>query len=52
MLNRILELIDDGTVTFRWKDYRDDNAQKTMTLEAVINIVRSRTHERIAFLGG
>jgi hypothetical protein len=31
--NRLLG-IEDGTVTFRWKDYRDDNVQKTMTLEA------------------
>ena len=29
--NRLLD-IEDGKVTFRWKDYRDDNAQKTMTL--------------------
>ena len=26
--------MDDGKVRFRWKDYRDDNRQKTMTLEA------------------
>ena len=26
--------IDDGKVTFSWKDYRDDNTQKTMTLDA------------------
>jgi hypothetical protein len=31
--NRLLSL-EDGQVTFRWKDYRDDNAQKTMTLSA------------------
>jgi hypothetical protein len=31
--NRLLD-IEDGHVTFRWKDYRDDNAQKTMTLAA------------------
>ena len=26
--------MDDGKVRFRWKDYRDDSRQKTMTLEA------------------
>jgi hypothetical protein len=31
--NRLLSM-DDGKVCFRWKDYRDDNRQKTMTLEA------------------
>jgi hypothetical protein len=31
--NRLLD-IEDGHVTFRWKDYRDGNAQKTMTLAA------------------
>ena len=29
--NRLLD-IEDGRVSFRWKDYRDDNRQKTMTL--------------------
>jgi hypothetical protein len=31
--NRILTA-EDGTVTFRWRDYSDDNKQKTMTLKA------------------
>jgi len=31
--NRILTAEDD-TVTFRWRDYSDDNKQKTMTLKA------------------
>jgi Putative transposase/Transposase zinc-binding domain len=31
--NRLLD-IDHGMVTFRWKDYRDHDRQKTMTLEA------------------
>jgi hypothetical protein len=31
--NRLLD-IEDGNVTFRWRDYRDDNAQKTMTVAA------------------
>jgi Putative transposase len=31
--NRLVSM-DDGKVRFRWKDYRDDNRQKTMTLEA------------------
>lgn len=30
--NRILTA-DNGTVTFRWRDYSDDNKQKTMTLK-------------------
>jgi hypothetical protein len=30
--NRLLS-IDNGKVRFRWKDYRDGNRQKTMTLE-------------------
>jgi hypothetical protein len=29
--NRLVSM-DDGTVRFRWKDYRDDNRQKTMIL--------------------
>jgi hypothetical protein len=32
--NNRLVAMDDGKVGFRWKDYRDDNRQKTMTLEA------------------
>lgn len=31
--DRILD-IEEGAVRFHWKDYRDDNQQKTMTLEA------------------
>jgi hypothetical protein len=31
--NRLVSM-DDGRVRFRWKDYRDGNRQKTMTLEA------------------
>jgi hypothetical protein len=31
--NRLLE-IEDGQVTFRWRDYRDGDAHKTMTLTA------------------
>jgi Putative transposase/Transposase zinc-binding domain len=31
--NRLLD-IDNGRVTFRWKDYRHHHRQKTMTLEA------------------
>jgi hypothetical protein len=30
--NRLLSM-DDGNVRFRWKDYRDGNRQKTMTLD-------------------
>ena len=32
--NKRLVSIDDGKVRFRWKDYRDGNRQKIMTLEA------------------
>ena len=31
--NRLLD-IDHGQVSFHWKDYRDGDRQKTMTLEA------------------
>ena len=31
--NRLLS-IEDSKIRFRWKDYRDDNRQKVMTLEA------------------
>ncbi len=54
--NRILN-IDDGKVTFKWKDYRDDNAQKTMTLEADEFIRRFLLHalpqglQRIRYYG-
>jgi hypothetical protein len=30
--NRLVSM-DNGKVSFRWKDYRDDNRQKTMTLD-------------------
>jgi hypothetical protein len=32
--NRRLIAIDDGNVTFRWKDYTQNQRQRTMTLEA------------------
>jgi len=32
--NNRLVCMDDGKVCFRWKDYRDGNRRKTMTLEA------------------
>jgi hypothetical protein len=54
--NRLLD-IEDGQVTFRWKDYRDDNAQKTMTLEADEFIRRFLLHvlplglQRIRYYG-
>src|SRR6266853_3428083 len=54
--NRLLD-IDDGTVRFRWKDYRDDKAQKTMTLEADEFIRRFLLHvlpqglQRIRYYG-
>jgi hypothetical protein len=41
--NRLLSL-EDGQVTFKWKDYRDDNAQKTMTLSAEEFIRRFLLH--------
>ena len=54
--NRILD-IDDGKVTFSWKDYRDDNAKKTMTLGADEFIRRFLLHvlplglQRIRYYG-
>jgi len=54
--NRLLD-IDDGHVTFRWKDYRDDNTQKTMTLTAEEFIRRFVLHvlppglQRIRYYG-
>ena len=54
--NRILN-IDDGKVTFRWKDYRNDSVQKTMTLEADEFIRRFLLHvlpqglQRIRYYG-
>jgi hypothetical protein len=54
--SRLLD-IDDGKVTFRYKDYRDDNLQKTMTLEADEFIRRFLLHvlplglQRIRYYG-
>jgi len=54
--NRLLSL-EDGQVTFRWKDYRDNNAQKTMTLSADEFIRRFLMHvlpsgfQRIRYFG-
>src|SRR5882672_7179035 len=54
--NRLLD-IEDGKVTFSWKDYRDDSAQKTMTLEADEFIRRFLLHvlpqglQRIRYYG-
>ena len=36
--------MDDGKVRFRWKDYRDGNRQKTMTLDAEEFIRRFLIH--------
>ena len=41
--NRLVSM-DDGKVRFRWKDYRDDNRQKTMTLQAEEFIRRFLIH--------
>jgi len=41
--NRILKL-EDGNVTFRWRDYADDNRPKLMTLSAVEFIRRFLMH--------
>jgi hypothetical protein len=41
--NRLLD-IEDGHVTFRWKDYRDGDAHKTMTLTAEEFIRRFLLH--------
>jgi hypothetical protein len=54
--NRLLN-IEDGHVAFRWKDYRDGNAQKTMTLTAEEFIRRFLLHvlppglQRIRYYG-
>jgi hypothetical protein len=54
--NRLLD-IEDGQVTFRWKDYRDGDAQKTMTLTAEEFIRRFLLHvlppglQRIRYYG-
>ena len=41
--NRLVSM-DDGKVRFRWKDYRDGNRQKTMTLTAEEFIRRFLIH--------
>lgn len=41
--NRLVSM-DDSTVTFRWKDYRDKNLQKLMTLDAIEFIRRFLMH--------
>jgi hypothetical protein len=41
--NRIVD-IEDGKVRFRWKDYRDENRQKVMTLDAGEFIRRFLVH--------
>jgi hypothetical protein len=54
--NRLLD-IEDGHVTFRWKDYRNGDAQKTMTLTAEEFIRRFLLHvlppglQRIRYYG-
>jgi hypothetical protein len=54
--HRLLDL-DAAHVTFRWKDYRDDNRQKTMTLAAEEFIRRFLLHvlplgfQRIRYYG-
>jgi len=54
--NRLLD-IEEGQVRFRWKDYRDDNQQKTMTLTAEEFIRRFLIHvlpagfQRIRYYG-
>jgi hypothetical protein len=54
--NRLLDM-DDGYVRFRWKDYADDNQQKSMTLTADEFIRRFLLHalptgmQRIRYYG-
>ncbi len=54
--NRLLD-IEDGQVRFRWKDYRDNNQRKTMTLSAQEFIRRFLLHvlpkgfQRIRYYG-
>jgi hypothetical protein len=54
--NRLLD-INDGKVAFRWKDYRDGNQHKTMTLSADEFIRRFLLHvlpdgfQRIRYFG-
>lgn len=43
--NHRLVRLQDGHVTFRWRDYRDGNKQKLMTLEADEFIRRFLLHE-------
>src|SRR6476660_9022741 len=54
--NRLLSM-DNGKVRFRWKDYRDGNRQKTMTLDGaefirrfLIHVLPDRFH-RIRYYG-
>src|SRR5437899_5097650 len=54
--NRLLSM-DNGKVRFRWKDYRDGNRQKTMTLDGaefirrfLIHVLPDRFH-RIGYYG-
>jgi hypothetical protein len=42
--NRRLLALQDGQVTFRWKDYQHRNRQRTMTLDAVEFIRRFLLH--------
>ena len=42
--NRRLRSMDDGNVTFKWKDYAGGNQSKTMTLDAVEFIRRFLLH--------
>ena len=42
--NRRLLALEDGRVTFRWKDYAHGNRQRLMTLEAVEFIRRFLLH--------
>ena len=54
--NRLLD-IENDRIRFRWKDYRDNNQQKTMTLEAAEFIRRFLIHvlpdrfQRIRYFG-
>jgi hypothetical protein len=54
--NRLLSM-DNGKVRFRWKDYRDGNRQKTMTLDGgefirrfLIHVLPDRFH-RVRYYG-
>ena len=55
--NNRLESMDDANVSFRWKDYRDNNKQKTMTLTGEEFIRRFLLHvvprgfQRIRYYG-